>query len=300
MNSTRRWTLHAACAFLVSCATPGPPPRARVAVELLQGFPASTLVPALTSGAREEHVILLIDATASMQRTDDTSPESNALAASSAASRLIGSLGQERSVDVWTLGASEADCAPAWRGMPFEDPERAARAGEGSLADALVRIAAGLEDARFDWQTGVEAKSRRRPGVLHEKGTFAASSDARGIEKLLRKAQKQKPEGMPLLIFIDVNLPPAPGAPPEEKSWVVDARKMFDRLGAPTPQSPDPFAAVFLTSFPHHYGWPDGKSYHGGEWERVLPRFSEHLVPSDLLRRIYETVRRYDTIPNDI
>ena len=163
MKTPQRFALLALCASVLSCVTPGPPPRARVAVEVLQGFPAAKAAPEEAPDSPQEHVVLLIDATASMQAMDPNSTESRALAA---ASRLLDSLGQERSVDVWTLGSSEADCAPAWRGMPFEDPERRARAGEGSLADALENITTRLEAVRFDGQTGdLASRSEQRVRV---------------------------------------------------------------------------------------------------------------------------------------
>lgn len=146
---------------------------------------------------------------------------------------------------------------------------------------------------------GVEAKSRRRAGVLHERGEFSRSPDARGLEKLLRKARKQKPAGIPLLIFVDTNLPPEHDIPNEEKSLVKDLKGVMERIGGNRPDAPDPHAALFVTNFAYHYGWPDGNSYKG-EWILVLPRYTQHPVPMPLLQRIYATTGRYDTIPDEI
>lgn len=146
---------------------------------------------------------------------------------------------------------------------------------------------------------GVEAKSRVRRGVLHKKGEFDYAEDARGIEKLLRKACKQKPAGLPLLVFLDLNLPPEPGVPAPEKSWVNDVKGMLDRIGTPSPEKPDPFAAVFVTNFCQHYGWPDGKSYRG-EWAMLLPQYSQHPIPRPVLNMICQTAGRYNNIPDEI
>ncbi len=71
----------------------------------------------------------------------------------------------------------------------------------------------------------VEVKSRRRPGVLNELGTFDASTDVRGdVFGLYSDAVRQAPaDSEPYLIFIDANLPsdvpknaPAYGAIPIE------------------------------------------------------------------------------------
>lgn len=146
---------------------------------------------------------------------------------------------------------------------------------------------------------GVEAKSRVRRGVLHEKGEFDCAEDPRGIEKLLRRACKQKPTGLPLLVFLDLNLPPEPGVPAPAKGWVNDVKGMLDRIGTPTPEKPDPFAAVFVTNFCQHYGWPDGKSYRG-EWAMLLPEHTQHALPHPVLNVIYETAGRYNDIPDEI
>ena len=91
MKTAQPLRLLAFSAFLLSCATPGPPLRSRVAVELLQGFSAPAPAPGAGRAGRSEsiddpgeHVIVLIDATASMQATDERSSQQNALAASTA------------------------------------------------------------------------------------------------------------------------------------------------------------------------------------------------------------------------
>jgi hypothetical protein len=146
---------------------------------------------------------------------------------------------------------------------------------------------------------GVEAKSRVRQGVLHEKGDFAYSEDARGLEKLLRKACRQKPAALPFLVFLDVNLPPEPGVAAEDKTWVKDVKGMLDRVGDNTPANPDPYAALFVTNFCQHYGWPDQKSYKG-EWAMLLPRYTQQRIPHSVLNMIYESTGRDNKIPDEI
>ncbi len=57
-------------------------------------------------------------------------------------------------------------------------------------------------------KVSVEAKSRHRPGVLGREGTSVGSElvDA-GIQRLIADALR-KPASEPLVIFLDLNLPP--------------------------------------------------------------------------------------------
>lgn len=94
----------------------------------------------------------------------------------------------------------------------------------------------------------VEAKSRHRSGVLHERGAFRENAPAE-VKRLYEDALGQNPGGMPFLVFLDVNLPLTPGVPPLERVWVKEAMQAFayreqeDRPGLDT--------ALILTNF----GW---------------------------------------------
>lgn len=147
----------------------------------------------------------------------------------------------------------------------------------------------------------VEAKSRRRAGVLHEKGQFAYDGDVRGIAKLVRTAKGQRPEGIPFLIFVDMNLPLSPATPPEAKPWLNDVKlALDDRFGTPSAVKPDPFTALIATNFALHYGGEDipvGR----GEWGVVIPRYPEVAVPdSRALHDVWQSLHRYDDIPAEV
>lgn len=58
-------------------------------------------------------------------------------------------------------------------------------------------------------RVAVEAKSRVRPGALHQPGELAHAEDVSGLFNLVKKAAKQGLEGVALVIFLDVNLPPS-------------------------------------------------------------------------------------------
>jgi hypothetical protein len=99
----------------------------------------------------------------------------------------------------------------------------------------------------------VEAKSRRRTGVLHEKGEFSVDSKpapAR-IRGLFQEALEQNPGGVPFMTFIDVNLPLTPLTPPIERAWVREAMKCFDdRKRDGLPESD---IGLILTNIGWHY-----------------------------------------------
>ena len=61
------------------------------------------------------------------------------------------------------------------------------------------------------WLTGisfaVEAKSKHRDGVLNQKGIFDAKAEHTGVSHLLKEALHKDSQNLPLVIFIDLNLP---------------------------------------------------------------------------------------------
>jgi hypothetical protein len=67
----------------------------------------------------------------------------------------------------------------------------------------------------------VEAKSRHRAGVLHERGEFADQAPAE-IKRLYESALGQNPNTVPFVIFIDVNLPLTPEVRVEDKEWIKE------------------------------------------------------------------------------
>ncbi len=103
-------------------------------------------------------------------------------------------------------------------------------------------------------EVAVEAKSRHRPGVIHQSGEKLEFNDIKvGIARLLNEALTQKPDGLPFVIFIDLNLPPTPEKIIPEKKWWDDLRKAIDLQKVPTEADPDDFNMLFLTNFSYHY-----------------------------------------------
>jgi len=144
----------ALAALAAACTSPAraPEPRARLAVEVLAGFPAA---PA-PAPARPSRVELLLDLTASM-RAEVAPGVTRALLARRAAERFAGALAGEVEVGARVLGARSGSCRAVERRVtPRAGESRAgwlqslaARepAGEGSLAGALDALGAELPAA---------------------------------------------------------------------------------------------------------------------------------------------------------
>lgn len=108
---------------------------------------------------------------------------------------------------------------------------------------------------------GVEAKSRRRSGVLHEPIKYEGPLKLRGdIGALLQKALTQKPDGKPFIVFVDLNLPATANTEFPEKPWFSDVQKLIGEMPPPTPERPDVANAIVITNFSSHYGAPGGQA----------------------------------------
>lgn len=148
-------------------------------------------------------------------------------------------------------------------------------------------------------QIGVEAKSRVRAGVLHEPGKFQYSKDARGLEKLIRKAVKQKPKDLPFMIFLDLNLPASPGVPLVERGWFKDVNVVLDRLSEGTLSGRDPYNVVVCTNFAPHLGPVDG-AVPPAEWGMVVSERPGTPLEHVLLEPITVTLGRYWQVPDEV
>lgn len=144
----------ALAALALACALPGrsPEPRARLSVELLEGF-HEPLAAELAGATRVE---LLLDLTASM-RTEAASGVTRALLARRAAERFASALGREVELGARVLGGRAGSCRePGERMVARAGESRSgwieklgapAPAGEGSLAEALEALRADLAPA---------------------------------------------------------------------------------------------------------------------------------------------------------
>jgi hypothetical protein len=148
-------------------------------------------------------------------------------------------------------------------------------------------------------RVAVESKSRRRSGVPHEPGQIDETKALRGdVENLISEAFEQAPGDCPFMIFIDVNVPPVPGIPFQERAWFQDVWAAMQALQTPTEEKPDDFNALFLTSFPFH--WEGVKPATLAEAVSVIPSHARHQVPPEVMARIVGAMQTYGIIPPEV
>jgi hypothetical protein len=149
---------------------------------------------------------------------------------------------------------------------------------------------------------GVEAKSRRRIGILNEEGTYVEPPELRGdVWRLFEKARKQKPQNLPFIIFIDLNIPPALELPEQETPLLKDLYKMiFKDYGQASDENPDPFNMIMITNYAYYYAGNETKSPNG-ECYMALSQYPETKMDQhEILLQIFESVRRYSYIPEKV
>jgi len=101
------------------------------------------------------------------------------------------------------------------------------------------------------YSIAVEAKSKHRPGVIHQPGEEEDTPSM--MKRIFREALEQNPKDTPFAVFIDVNLPPTPHVTHVAKTWVQEAKKIVEnRLKGLNPGD-YPLSAAFFTNFSYHY-----------------------------------------------
>lgn len=142
----------------------------------------------------------------------------------------------------------------------------------------------------------VECKSKRRPGVMNEKGSIAQKYVSSG--KLLKSSFGQIAHDIPSIVFIDLNMP-------EQNNLTISSeqyhqvKKAIDSLENASLNNPDPFSAIYFTNFGFHYGSSDSvaKFHHH---ITVLPEHSKHKISNIIVDDITSAIYRYGIIPDDI
>lgn len=145
----------------------------------------------------------------------------------------------------------------------------------------------------------VEAKSRRRSGVLHERGTIDNGAVIRGdVYNLFAEAKGQHPEDLPFLIFIDLNSPPAIHSAPFDAAWFAGLKGVLDTHDAVSDGQGDVFNALFVTNFATHY-FGDGLATTTAERLLMLGREPRRPLPKEVISAVWDAVQRYGTVPMD-
>src|SRR5690606_7528255 len=107
------------------------------------------------------------------------------------------------------------------------------------------------------------------------------------------------PDGLPFVIFLDLNIPPSQEKPPLERPMMNEVVRATGSLYAPSAENPDPFSCVIATSFGFHYG-EENKPASRNDHCDVLPMYTKHPLPQSVLDDIGMSVSRYGIIPDEI
>lgn len=147
-------------------------------------------------------------------------------------------------------------------------------------------------------QIAVEVKSKHRDGVINTAGQTPEDQLLWGdVQRLYRQAKKQNPKNIPFLIFIDLNSPPTPSIKWEEKPWMKDIKKMFDRQPLLSPNKPDECTGVVFTNYSYHYQTENEAG--AGEHLLTWPLFAICPIKSPLfLTKLETALSHYGVIPN--
>ncbi len=150
-------------------------------------------------------------------------------------------------------------------------------------------------------KVAVEAKSRHRPGVLEVRGTLPDFKIVKtGVERVYNRALKQQPQGLPFLMFIDLNLPLTPGVPPFSKRWFPELRALVEKHGKPTPEKPDKVTALFITNFSWHYSG-DKSTMQKSESLMIVPKYAVNPISDfGLLQLLYNASNQYGLVPHEV
>lgn len=152
-------------------------------------------------------------------------------------------------------------------------------------------------------RVAVEAKSRRRGGVLGHPGEPKETTNlAQDVRRLFRDALR-KAGDLPLFVFIDANLPPeialalAPEWEEQFQRMVVEEARPIDENGVVVGH---PHNLLLVTNVGYHYGEPvaplPGQLCYS-HWPD--PRGCRRPVPPQLIRDVEESMARYGRIPTD-
>jgi len=146
-------------------------------------------------------------------------------------------------------------------------------------------------------QIAVEAKSRHRRGVLHMPGegdpTKLAAGDVKG---LLDEAISQAPQGMPFMIFIDINAPTGTDPGGAGHPWMQDVQDILAGYGASRVEAPDKWNMLVVSNYAFHYAGDRDSS--GSEYLAVVPRYPAVALPDPRFLSVLETgLRNYGIIP---
>lgn len=144
----------------------------------------------------------------------------------------------------------------------------------------------------------VEAKSRHRKGVLGQPGTEKDLQKMRVRIGSLLNSALSKEHGHPLVVFIDLNLPPKKVQEVFAKPISNEFKKIIDNIDK-TYGSVDKFNLIVFTNCPHHYGKED-EDAPPMNVGAILSQNPE-IIPDHLrsITNIFDAANTYGRVPNE-
>mgnify|MGYP001324578225 CR=1 FL=1 len=119
----------------------------------------------------------------------------------------------------------------------------------------------------------VEAKSRHRPGTMHQPGLQTDHAEMRAdVIGLYARALKKETKGLPFLICIDVNLPHREEERNRMPSWAEHVRPLLDER-PPTQETPAKEFCLAFTNLNWHYS--SHRRASGGSWIYTFPTWTQ-------------------------
>jgi len=144
----------------------------------------------------------------------------------------------------------------------------------------------------------VEAKSRRRTGTLHEKGSRPDFTTAKAdIFRLYNKAMQQNPGDKPLRIFRDINLRDEADAPVPARQWIEDLLQKME-YGQEAVFGTDAPTVVVISNSAWHY---EGKApAEKGEYMLIRPPHAPFQFKNPLtIEAIWRALNMFSAIPDE-
>jgi len=145
---------------------------------------------------------------------------------------------------------------------------------------------------------GIEAKSRRRRGVLDSSEGPDPDREELRIHSQLKDALTQRAQGLPFAVFIDSNLP-FPGRDRyADQRWRIELQNVVGRLRSRgTPASPHDFSLLIVTNFSWHYAGNQIADFADPPLF-VLPTHAIDVLDTPRFLRLLDATNSYPVIPD--
>jgi hypothetical protein len=142
----------------------------------------------------------------------------------------------------------------------------------------------------------VEAKSKHRDGILNQKGIFDTKAEHNRISRLLIDALKKDSQNLPLVIFIDLNLPfySDDNSKTNSLRQIEEAVNERRRLLSTNKH----LALIVFTNFPFHYGKAEDAPPLTNHCF-AMPKEIQSL-PEKIKKDIEDSLLKYGHLPREI